>query len=466
LSNSVIILDEIQSLPPEYWPEFNFLINELAEKLNIYFIIMSATVPSLEKLKQTRGQDPKYEKEVCYLIENPDKYFSKFKRNEIRTKELPSFDISDSGGETKLKGYLKKICEANFAKGGNHGLIVLNTVLTSQIVFDIISELSKEYDWKTDIMLLNSTFLPIQKRDIIKKINNLQDDDGTILVSTQSVEAGMDISFNFVIRDFAILDSIEQVRGRCNRHKENESGNVYLIKIKRGKKYDYTKIYDGWRIEKTQEALMNKNLQYDFHAIEGYYDKAVEYINNELMDSLRLTSADNLKCWNMLKFEESNSPRNREKPVFHVDVIEENQNSFSFFVETEAPVGHFTERVIDYTRKKQDESGIKLLSNGKILGAGIIDYYAMELKRLKNGDFTAKKLFEREMSSILSKFMFSAVLNVDKEALDVLFGDEKVGYFYVISEERVGKDLEKWYSIDRGLNRGFLTELRGEDNII
>lgn len=466
LSNSVIILDEIQSLPPEYWPEFNFLINELAEKLNIYFIIMSATVPNLEKLKHTRGQNPKYEKEVSYLIKDTDKYFFKFKRNEIRTKEPPSFDISDNAGEEELKDYLKKICEENFANGYNHGLIVLNTIQTSQIVYDIISELSEENDWETDIMLLNSTFLPIQKRGIIEKINTLQADERTILVSTQSVEAGMDISFNFVIRDFAILDSIEQVRGRCNRHKENESGNVYLIKIKRGKKYDHTKIYDGWRIEKTREALMKKNFQYDFRTIEEYYDKVVEYINKELSNELKLTSADNIKCWNGLKFEESMSPHNKYNDVFHVDVIEENQNSFSFFVETEAPFEHFTERVIDYIRKKQDESGIRLISNGKILGVGIIGYYAMELKKLKEGNFTAKKLFEREMSSILSKFMFSAVLNVNKEVLDILFENEKVGFFYVIREGRVGEDQEKWYSIGRGLNRGFLDKLRGEDKII
>jgi CRISPR-associated endonuclease/helicase Cas3 len=466
LSNSVIILDEIQSLPPEYWPEFNFLINELAEKLNIYFIIMSATVPSLEKLKHLRKQDPKYEKEVCYLITNPDKYFFKFKRNEIITKEPPSFDISDSDGESKLKNYLKNISEENFENANNHGLIVLNTVQTSQIVYDLISELSEEDNWETDIMLLNSTFLPIQKRDIIKKINNLQDDARTILISTQSVEAGMDVSFNFVIRDFAILDSIEQVRGRCNRHKEKESGNVYVIKIKRGNKYDHTKIYDRWRIETTKEVLMNKNFQYDFHDIESYYDKAIEYINKELMDSLRLTSADNLKCWNMLKFEESNSPRNREKQVFHVDVIEENQNSFSFFVETQAPFEHFTEREIDYLRKNQNKSGIILISNGKILGSGLITYHALELEKLKDSNFTTKKLFKREMSSILSKFAFSVVLNADKNGLDVLFENDRVGFYYVIREEKVGEDQEKWYSISRGLNRCFLNKLLGGDNFI
>ena len=69
------------------------------------------------------------------------------------------------------------------------------------------------------------------------------------------------------------------------------------------------------------------------------------------------------------------------------------------------------------------------------------------------------------MGSILSKFAFSAILNVDKEVLDVLFGNDKLGFFYVIREERVGEDQEKWYSIGRGLNRSFLNELYGGDNI-
>ena len=466
LSNSVIILDEIQSLPPEYWPEFNFLINEVAEKLNIYFIIMSATVPTLEKLKHTRKQEPKYEKEVYYLIKEPNRYFFKFKRNEIKTKELFSFDISGVKGLKKLKGYLKNICEENFAKGYNHGLIVLNTIQTSQIIYDILSDLSKENNWNSDIMLLNSTFLPVQKRSIIEKINNLKKNERTILVSTQSIEAGMDVSFNFVIRDFAVLDSIEQVRGRCNRHRENKSGNVYLIKIKRGDKYDYVKIYDKWRIEITEEVIMKRKFQYDFHIIEEYYDRLIGYINKVISKELELTSADNIKCWNTLNFEENNSIRNKERDIFHVDVIEEKQNSFFFFVETEIPFKYFTDGEIRYIIKKQAESGIRLISNGKILGEGLIEYYTKELKKLKSSKFVAKKLFEREMESILSKFMFSTVLNIDKEALDCLFEKDKINFFYVIRKDMIGKDQEKMYSESRGLNKNFFRSIYQKNNIL
>ena len=71
-----------------------------------------------------------------------------------------------------------------------------------------------------EIDLLNSSLMPSTKREIISKINNLAQDKKYILISTQSVEAGVDVSFDFVVRDFAIIDSIEQIRGRCNRSRE------------------------------------------------------------------------------------------------------------------------------------------------------------------------------------------------------------------------------------------------------
>ena len=460
LVNSVIILDEIQSLPSEYWPEFNFLINEMANWLNVYIIIMSATVPSLEKLIHVREQkDPLYDKKVCYLIKDPEKYYSTFERNEIKTKNLQEFDLSDDVGEHILKNYFKGICEENFNQNRNHGLIVLNTIETSQIIFNIVSQLSKENKWESEIMLLNSTLLPLQKRNIIERINNLQEDIRIILISTQTIEAGVDVSFDFVIRDFAILDSIEQVRGRCNRHKEKDNGNVYLIKVKRGKKFDCSKIYPGWRIQKTEEALKN-NFQYNLSDIEKYYDRSIEYINKEVSKDSKLTSADNISSWNSLNFEENNSPRNKEKSVFHVDVIEEKHNSFSFFVEFDADMKHFSKKEIDYLEREQKDKKITLIDNGKVSGKGIIEYYCAEVEKLKHADFSTKKIFKREIMSIMSKFVFSSLLpDVEKSSLDVLFEGNKAGPFYVINRNKIGDGKEDCYSLKMGLNKKFFNQL-------
>jgi len=127
-----------------------------------------------------------------------------------------------------------KIIDAEYSF--NEGLIVLNTIKMSKLVYDELYELKEDYGFEID--LLNSSIIPSEKRKIIHKINNMDSDNVRyILVSTQSVEAGVDVSFDFVIRDFATLDSIEQIRGRCNRSRElnkrfcdeNKKGNVYII---------------------------------------------------------------------------------------------------------------------------------------------------------------------------------------------------------------------------------------------
>lgn len=471
LANSIIILDEIQSLSPEYWPEFNYLINEIADKLNIHIIIMSATVPSLEKLKHTRSQNPKFEKEVCYLLDDPDRYYRNFNRNEIKTKSLMEFDIGENSGKEKLKDILRNICNENFEMGNNHGMIVLNTIKTSQIVYDLLSNVSEKDKWNASILLLNSTFLPVQKRAIIDKVKNLNDNEKIILVSTQSVEAGMDVSFNFVVRDFAILDSIEQVRGRCNRYKERETGSVYLIEIKKNNRADHS-IYEKWMVEGTKEILGGE-LNYDFKTIERYYDHAIKQINRILSKKDKLTAADNIKYWNTLNFESMDSKRNKEKPVFHVDVIKENQNSFPFFVETDIPRDKFTSRLVGYIIKKQEETDIKLISDEKVIGKGIIEYYSKEVEKLRGRDFTAKKIFKREIISVLSNFVFHATIHTSNKRfkdikidLDNLFMKNKTDPFYIIKNDKVGDNPESWYSLTRGLSNKFFDSLSKDTNFV
>ncbi|MDO5851592.1 MAG: CRISPR-associated endonuclease Cas3'', partial [Methanobacteriaceae archaeon] len=84
LTNSVVIIDEIQSLPLKNWNSLYYLINELAENYNTYFIIMSATLPDFNQLKIDKNT--KFNYNICNLIKNPKKYFDHylFDRTEIK----------------------------------------------------------------------------------------------------------------------------------------------------------------------------------------------------------------------------------------------------------------------------------------------------------------------------------------------------------------------------------------------
>ena len=215
LANSVIILDEIQSLPLKNWNSLYYIINELAENYNIYFIIMSATLPNFDKLKLDSNTDFSYSN--ISLIDNPTKYFNHylFDRTEIKG-DMKSFEFNEDSYEEFME-YLWTIIQKNFNQGYNKGLMVFNTIKSSRLVFDKLSEFIEEKQCADDsldlsgleINLLNSSLMPSTKREIISRINNLDDDKKYILISTQSVEAGVDVSFDFVVRDFAIIDSIE-----------------------------------------------------------------------------------------------------------------------------------------------------------------------------------------------------------------------------------------------------------------
>jgi CRISPR-associated endonuclease/helicase Cas3 len=84
---------------------------------------------------------------------------------------------------------------------------------------------------------LNTHFTPIDRLKKIEQVKSLLDKEKVILISTQLIEAGVDIDFPVVYRDLCPLPSLTQSAGRCNRNKKIELGNVYLFQLvnKKGK---------------------------------------------------------------------------------------------------------------------------------------------------------------------------------------------------------------------------------------
>lgn len=207
--NSVFVIDEIQSLKTEYLDLFYNLLEVISKQYNIYFIIMSATLPNINHY---------INKEIAVeLIPDSKDYFSHpvFKRN--------SFEIISI--ENNFLSFFDTIIKKH--KDQSKFLLVFNTIKTSIKIF---GELYDKYLTQWKIFLLNSYITKGDRNKIINYIKN--SDEKIILVSTQSIEAGVDLDFDVAIRDKAILDSIEQVAGRVNREADiNKSKNskVYII---------------------------------------------------------------------------------------------------------------------------------------------------------------------------------------------------------------------------------------------
>jgi len=453
ISNSVVILDEVQSLPITNWSSIYYILNDISEKLNIYFIFMSATLPEFTKL------DKRYEQyNYLPLIRNPQKYYDSNEfRNRARIMNKP-FKVSIDDTD-KLKEYLYTIFKENFKDGYNHGLIVLNTVKSSRTIYQLVKKLSDELDFEVD--LLNSTIMAHNKKQLIRKINKLDDNQGYILVSTQSIEAGVDISFKFVIRDLAILDSIEQIMGRCNRHNElpnGKHGRVYLINLvdannKELHSYIYNKEETETRIKETKQLLEN-DINYNFIDLKEYYEnisktKSEITINKE--ERLESNDNDNINSWNRMLYSKLN-----EKNGIH---IIEDTNQVTLFLLTNIDISFFEKEEIKYLKDKEKTLDYNLIKDNKVLAENILKYY--DFDQMKDVDnHTKRKILKKEFSTILDKFLINTYISDElrNEYSTIPTYEElnKEYYFFeVIPEELIGDDNERLYSTKTGLNHDY-----------
>jgi CRISPR-associated endonuclease/helicase Cas3 len=197
LRDSVIILDEIQAIPRLLLKDFSETINFISKEFNTDFIIMSATVPDIKNYLNKSL--------LCELLDN--KYFSLDFNNRYSLSYNPCLNSKDK---------LRNEIESRFKEGNS----VLTVVNTKKLALEIYSELKTTID-DSCLFLLSSFFVPISRRKIISKVKKILEEKKIILISTQVVEAGVDLDFDIGFREFAPLYSIIQTAGRVNR--ENRS---------------------------------------------------------------------------------------------------------------------------------------------------------------------------------------------------------------------------------------------------
>ena len=270
LANSVILLDEIQTVPYKYWETIRESFKILGEKFNIYFIFISATQPLIFTP----------DKDIKELVPDYKTYFHFFNRTKlIINKEKISF------GEFKntLKEYILNNPEKDT-------LVIVNTKHAARETFQFIcNEIDNE---NIEIYFLTTLITPFERKNIIKKIKE-KSDNQKIVISTQLVEAGVDISVDTVFRQIAPLDSIIQAAGRANRYSEKpEIAEVYIYDIEDLKKAS-NMIYGNDLLIKTENVLKDFQLveEKDYlKLIEAYFKevrKQSDKTTNKLLEAMQ-----------------------------------------------------------------------------------------------------------------------------------------------------------------------------------
>ena len=222
-SKTVFLIDEIQALPYRLYSFFTAFLDEFCRQFDSYAIISTATMPYLDFSNQQTATHIAGRK-LFANYETPDellnapKYFSEDIFNRYRITRL----LQDNFTISNLANHIEERDESC--------LVILNTIDDTK---DLYALLSETYS-KQECVLLNTHFTLEDRRAKIEHCQKrLREKEKIILISTQLIEAGVDIDFPTVYRDFCPLPSLIQSAGRCNRNGklEDENGNLRLGEV-------------------------------------------------------------------------------------------------------------------------------------------------------------------------------------------------------------------------------------------
>ena len=276
LAKSVMIFDEIQTLPINCAHLFCNALNFLIEQAGSTAVLCTATQPLLDKLPASEYGTLKLA-ENSELNQDKQKHFNLLNRVDIKDK------IKNSGWSDK------EICGLalnNLIEKGSC-LVIVNTKKWAQKLYQLIKCEIEE----GALFHLSTNQYPIHRKELLKKVKGRLDKKQPVLcISTQLIEAGVDIDFSSVIRFVAGLDSIAQAAGRCNRHglQKNDlgefiNGNVYVVNPDYEKTSSLKDIYVAQGIAMRIFSEFNESELLDPATMEKFfnyyfYDRAVDMV--------------------------------------------------------------------------------------------------------------------------------------------------------------------------------------------
>jgi CRISPR-associated endonuclease/helicase Cas3 len=249
----IVILDEVQSIPFDLWDIVREGLLYLSNKFNFTIILMTATQPLIFKEGETI--------EIANNIQLPPRV---------------TFELRNDKQIT-LYNFCVEMHELVARSKGKNIMIELNTIYTAKEVFDSLSTVTSH-----NIRFLSSQVIPKHRRPRINEIkDNLEKNrkgrsKPVILVTTQVVEAGVDLDFDTAVRDVGPIDSIVQAAGRCNREfdRRAEESLFYVYRIvddrKEQKREHARYVYEDVAIEIANSMLNTNNINIE-ELVQQYY---------------------------------------------------------------------------------------------------------------------------------------------------------------------------------------------------
>ena len=260
LPGSVFLLDEAQTIPARLIPVVKTFLKKLRDKLRTKIIYMTAT-------------HPPFLGSIVSIVKDEERYFKSLQRTRLRLDYLRD--------PVAFKDYLSSLDDWLLERKGRKILLVANTIRSARDLFAHLSKLkSNESKFnELHLFLLSGSVVPIERLQRIKKIRKLVEENPEAwicVVSTQCVEAGVDLDMDEAVRDFAPWDSIMQICGRVNRFGKRSRADVWIYRWvdDSTNRQFHSYIYDSVFTDATLHVLA------DCQTIgeEDYYNIQKEYV--------------------------------------------------------------------------------------------------------------------------------------------------------------------------------------------
>lgn len=265
LTRSVIILDEAQTLPVDYLKPCLRALQELTTNYGASIVICTATQPAIEKREGFEiGLQKPFE-----IMQNPVELYDQLQRVHVE-------DIGNQNDEElcrRMQAELQVLC-------------IVNTRLHAKKLFETIGPDNGHFH-------LSGNMCPAHRTEKLKQIRECLN-QGRIcrVVSTQVVEAGVDVDFPVVYRSLSGLDSIAQAAGRCNRNgRLPHKGNTYIFRSEHPKSEKFfadTAQCAGEILSLYQDPLDLEAIRHYFRLY--YWDQSTRWDEKNIMDNFSLNN--------------------------------------------------------------------------------------------------------------------------------------------------------------------------------
>jgi CRISPR-associated endonuclease/helicase Cas3 len=224
LTNAVIVFDEVQTLPVRMIHMFNNAVNFLVEQCGASVVLCTATQPLLHRVDKVKGEIRLAED--AELMWDAPQLFRDLKRYETFDKS------SEPGGWSATK--VSDLAVAEMLEYGSC-LVIVNTKRDALAIYMAckgqLNALVEPME-EDCFVHLSTRMCPAHRLEALDGMKAaLLQKKRVLCVSTQLIEAGVDIDFATVVRDMAGLDSIAQAAGRCNRNGDRGNGRVHIVKM-------------------------------------------------------------------------------------------------------------------------------------------------------------------------------------------------------------------------------------------